>query len=363
MKEEGNCLLFISTMLFKYCWIKLIVLEIFHSINQIVCKDSLNQDNPVCYEYLVSGTKYNVPDQQLNASSNFDTAKWGRLNTVYVKGEHIGGWQADNTKPPHYIEVRFNELSIIHAITTQGRNVTGDSATTACYVTKYHVYYKRYDAGKWVNVIEGHGKESMVFEGNNDSNSIRTNKLPRAVQADAVRILINESIGSPSMRFDVLGCPVSQEPEKDNKTSQVSVQVAVGVSVGAAVLGLSVLILIGIYLGRQKPFRSSAATTSIKSDLKMALSNEMSMDTVQEYATVMAGKIESVSPDPTYDNNQGVQCTHQQRSIKEERGYDVVSTPKRQIAKHTQEEQIYDHLDTGVKVPRLDDETYDHVKK
>ncbi|KAL3885064.1 hypothetical protein ACJMK2_025162, partial [Sinanodonta woodiana] len=57
-----------------------------------------------CYEYLVSGTKYNVSDEQLSASSNFDTAKWGRLNTVYVKGEHIGGWQADNIKPPHYIE-------------------------------------------------------------------------------------------------------------------------------------------------------------------------------------------------------------------------------------------------------------------
>ncbi|KAL3885062.1 hypothetical protein ACJMK2_025160, partial [Sinanodonta woodiana] len=169
--------------------------------------------NAVSYEYLVSGTKHNVPDQQLNASSQLGAsfaAKWGRLNTVYVKGEHIGGWEADNTRPPHYIGVRFNELSIIHAIATQGRNVTGDSATTKCYVTKYYVYYRPNETDKWIGVRGGPEQKLMLFEGNNDSNSIRTNKLPSAVQASAVRILVNESIGSPSMRFDVLGCPVSQ---------------------------------------------------------------------------------------------------------------------------------------------------------
>ncbi|KAL3885063.1 hypothetical protein ACJMK2_025161, partial [Sinanodonta woodiana] len=56
--------------------------------------------------------------------------------------------------------VRFNELSIIHAIATQGRNVTGDSTST-CYVTKYYVFYRLYDTVEWVGVSGGPGQELM----------------------------------------------------------------------------------------------------------------------------------------------------------------------------------------------------------
>ncbi|KAL3885175.1 hypothetical protein ACJMK2_025270 [Sinanodonta woodiana] len=454
-------------MLFKYCWIKLLVVEILQSSNWIVCTDFLHQDNLVCYEYLVSGTKYNVPDEQLSASSQYDAlhaAKWGRLNTVYVKGKHIGGWVANNTKPPHYIEVCFNELMIIQAIATQGRNITGDTGRKEHYVTKYHVYYRLDYTSPWAAVIGGRRQKLMVFQGNNDSNCIRINKLPCAVQARVVRIRVNESRKYPSMRFDVLGCPVSQvqlspdcdfedgfcgwkqeydnksvnwqikngatspskllklhdhtrkhedglfayvmsisssdgsrrnrtaqlvtmirrsnikrclhlwysgsyasfglltlyvigcenesetyiakhvrnltqewnhiyvdvsvkdyrliiegtvrsedngylaiddislmkgscsEREKDNKKTEV----LVGVAVGVGVFGLLFLIVIGIYLGRQRTLRSSAATTTIKTELKMALSDEMYMNTVQEYANVMPGNSESVSPDPIY---------------------------------------------------------------
>ncbi|KAL3885150.1 hypothetical protein ACJMK2_025245 [Sinanodonta woodiana] len=82
-----------------------------------------------------------------------------------------------------------------------------------------------------------------MFEGNNDSNSIRTNKLPNAVQASAVRIRVIESIGSPSMRFDVLGCPVSQD--QTCKYSESLKEYFIG---GGVVAGIVMVTLTSIFI-------------------------------------------------------------------------------------------------------------------
>ncbi|KAK3586614.1 hypothetical protein CHS0354_029493 [Potamilus streckersoni] len=159
----------------------------------------------------------------------------------------------------------------------------------------------------------------------------------------------------------------SNEGEKDNKTTGV----LVGVAVGVGVLGLAVLIAIGIYTRRRRRLISSSATTSIQTDHKMAMNveirpgpegNEVYIDTKEEYANFMAGKIEYLSPGPTFGNNQAVQSTRQASLIKDDCEYSVISIPKRNITQGTQEEQTYDHLDMGEKVPNFDDDTYDHVK-
>ncbi|KAK3586615.1 hypothetical protein CHS0354_029494 [Potamilus streckersoni] len=357
----------------KYSWIRLLVLEILMSIKQVVSEDFPNQavaDQRVCNEYLVSGPKYRVSDEQLNASSQISdlhAAKWGRLNMVYVKDEHIGGWAANNgTKLNHYIEVRLNERSNVKAIATQGRNITGDTQTNPQYVKKYQVYYKIEPEMKWESV-KSFGNTTQEFQGNNDSNSILINKLPNTVEATFVRILLLKWQNLPSMRFDVIGCPVSQGGEKDTKTSEI--MVGVGIFVG--VLGLSVVTTIVIFFVRRRRSRSSSAATSNQSDQKMEVSvvyetvskgKEVFIDTRQEYANVIYGKSTSDPADRTDGINQGDQSTHEIKVLYYGYEYAVSSEPKIISEQETQEDVTYDHLDSGERVPIIDI-TYDHVKK
>ncbi|KAK3612133.1 hypothetical protein CHS0354_031206 [Potamilus streckersoni] len=142
----------------------------------------------VCHEYLVSGSR-GVADSQLSASSVFGPGHEARRGRLHVHVEHhpngfklMGGWSALSTDPNPWIQaslaadmelydyygpsislvtafmfiyilhqVRFNWLSLVQGVITQGRHV--DTQTRCCdqWITRYKAEYSL-DGVTWQSV-------------------------------------------------------------------------------------------------------------------------------------------------------------------------------------------------------------------
>ncbi|KAL3885095.1 hypothetical protein ACJMK2_025193 [Sinanodonta woodiana] len=173
------------------------------------------QGSQVCKVFLVSGI-YGVIDEHLSASSEFNpqhAAKYGRINTTFVNGSHIGAWAAKEKKNNQFIEVQLNQLSLIQAIQTQGRNITGDNPANAQYVKSYRMYYHT-NTMTWLSINNSTGNPKL-FPGNNDQNSIKVNQLDCPIEAQYIRINPWEYEGHPSMRFDLTGCLLTEKSTTD----------------------------------------------------------------------------------------------------------------------------------------------------
>ncbi|KAK3590761.1 hypothetical protein CHS0354_017275 [Potamilus streckersoni] len=168
----------------------------------------------ICSQHLVSGPQ-GVADDQLSASSEWDPLhgpRWARLNTVFVSRSHIGGWAAKVNDRYQYIQVKFNRVSIVHGIVTQGRSVVND--TCKQYVKSFKVFHSM-DGRSWTPVKERNG-EDKVFRGNSDQETIETNYFPCPVLANFIRInpqTWNEHI---TLRFDVLGHHKYSDPKRSH---------------------------------------------------------------------------------------------------------------------------------------------------
>ncbi|KAL3885082.1 hypothetical protein ACJMK2_025180, partial [Sinanodonta woodiana] len=119
----------------------------------------------ICNVFLVSGI-HGVPDEYLSASSEFDAqhaAKYGRINTTFVNGSHFGAWAAKNSTKNEFIQVQLKRLSLIQAIQTQGRNITGDDPGNAQHVTNYHISYGT-NSTTWISLNDstGHPKRTPL---------------------------------------------------------------------------------------------------------------------------------------------------------------------------------------------------------
>ncbi|KAL3885078.1 hypothetical protein ACJMK2_025183, partial [Sinanodonta woodiana] len=165
----------------------------------------------VCNVFLVTGI-YGVPDEYLSASSEYNAhhaAKYGRINTAYVKGSNIGAWAAGFNRNNEFIQVQLNQLSLIQAIQTQGKNGTGDPSLSNQYVKSYYVSYRKNNTS-WLYIMDSTGNKKL-FPGNNDQNSIKANQLECPLEAQYIRINVWEYEEYPSMRFDLTGCLLTED--------------------------------------------------------------------------------------------------------------------------------------------------------
>ncbi|KAL3885160.1 hypothetical protein ACJMK2_025255 [Sinanodonta woodiana] len=188
-------------------WILLI--EMFNSKD--ISSTVPEQGSQICNVFLVTGL-YGVPDDHLSASTEYNyqhAAKYGRINTTFVNGLHIGAWAARFNSKNEYIQVQLKQLSLIQAIQTQGRNITGDHPTLTQYVKRYHISY-RTNMTTWLSINDSTGNPKL-FPGNNDQNSIKVNNLDCPLEAQYIRINPWEYEQHPSMRFDLTGCLLSEE--------------------------------------------------------------------------------------------------------------------------------------------------------
>ncbi|KAL3885088.1 hypothetical protein ACJMK2_025186, partial [Sinanodonta woodiana] len=164
----------------------------------------------ICNVFLVSGI-HGVPDEYLSASSEFDAqhaAKYGRINTTFVNGSHFGAWAAKNSTKNEFIQMQLKRLSLIQAIQTQGRNITGDDPGNAQHVTNYHISYGT-NSTTWISLNDSTGHPKL-FPGNNNQNSIKVNQLECPLEAQYIRINASEYKVHPSMRFDLTGCLLTE---------------------------------------------------------------------------------------------------------------------------------------------------------
>ncbi|KAL3885093.1 hypothetical protein ACJMK2_025191, partial [Sinanodonta woodiana] len=164
----------------------------------------------VCNVFLVTGI-YGVPEEHLSASSVYNAqhaAKFGRINTTYVYGSNIGAWAAGFNRKNEFIQVQLNQLSLIQAIHTQGRNGTGDPSFSNQYVKSYYVSYRHNK--NWL-YIKDSKEQIKLFSGNNDQNSIKANQLECPLEAQYIRINVWEYEEYPSLRFDLTGCLLTEE--------------------------------------------------------------------------------------------------------------------------------------------------------
>ncbi|KAK3583997.1 hypothetical protein CHS0354_034901, partial [Potamilus streckersoni] len=164
----------------------------------------------ICNVFLVSGI-HGVPDEHLSASSEYDeqhAAKYGRINTRYVHGIHIGAWAAGVASKEEFIQVKLKQRSLIQAVQTQGRNITGEKPAYQQYVKRYKVSYSA-NSKEWLFINNTKGNHK-IFLGNNDQDSIKTNLLECPFEASYIRIHTWEFHEYPSMRFDLIGCLLTE---------------------------------------------------------------------------------------------------------------------------------------------------------
>ncbi|KAL5016809.1 hypothetical protein ScPMuIL_006398 [Solemya velum] len=144
-----------------------------------------------------------VIDDKITASSIYN--RWGmgkpanaRLLTPYKQSVQHGGWLP--TEPDNqYIQVEFNDVKLITAVSTQGRATIDQQ-----WVTHYSVQHST-DGVYWTRVQKTDGKP-MIFEGNEDQDTVVTNEFASPFDAKFVRINPEQWFGSVAMRFGVSGC-------------------------------------------------------------------------------------------------------------------------------------------------------------
>ncbi|KXJ11901.1 Neuropilin-2 [Exaiptasia diaphana] len=139
-----------------------------------------------------------ISDSQITASSwrgNDYPPEKGRLNNASPKV-----WLSRYVRNGEYIQVDLLRPTFVTMVATQGR------PRTIQWITKYSLSYSS-DNHKW---NEYEGDCAKIFPGNNDANTIVTNKLEVPIKARFLRLVIKEFHIYPSMRMEIYGC------EKEN---------------------------------------------------------------------------------------------------------------------------------------------------
>ncbi|XP_060081457.1 uncharacterized protein LOC132560797 [Ylistrum balloti] len=170
-----------------------------------------------CEERLISGSDV-IGNDSFSASSS-----WTGLTGVYfgperakitsgpeyVNGQLMsGGWRSARDDLGQFIQVKLDKVSQITGIVTKGRGVSsGDTAKDV--VTRYRVLYST-DGKSFVP----YGDDTVLdkfFSGNTNTCSEKVNWFSCPFAALYVRINPIDWKDHIGLRFDVLGCPASEE--------------------------------------------------------------------------------------------------------------------------------------------------------
>ncbi|XP_031566311.1 EGF-like repeat and discoidin I-like domain-containing protein 3 isoform X2 [Actinia tenebrosa] len=143
-----------------------------------------------------------VLNAELTASSIHSAlyaAHFGRLNLVKTKANY-GAWCAKVSNAKQWIQIEFNEPTVVTKIATQGRQ------DVAHWVKSYNLEYS-YNAQHWA--VYKHNSVRVVFPGNFDQHTIREHHIFPAIYARFLRVRPLTWHGFLCMRFEVYGCAVN----------------------------------------------------------------------------------------------------------------------------------------------------------
>ncbi|KAK3700598.1 hypothetical protein QZH41_010513 [Actinostola sp. cb2023] len=148
-----------------------------------------------------------IPSASLTASSVWDanhSADRGRLNTK-AGGGKTGAWSARYNDQGQYYQVDFGKAVKITKLFTQGRHDTNQ------WVTKYWLSYSQ-DNGVYKPLVYEKEKGKEIFVGNNDRNTVKSNKLKVPIFARYLRVHPWSWSGHISMRVEFYGCAKGFNP-------------------------------------------------------------------------------------------------------------------------------------------------------
>ncbi|XP_033109082.1 SCO-spondin-like [Anneissia japonica] len=149
-----------------------------------------------------------IPSDQLTVSSVYNDHTWygadrGRLNAEEENAGY-GGWSAKANDSNPWIQADLGILNEVTGVITQGSNDWNE------WVTSYEVHHS-VDNTNFQPVTEGSG-QTAVFTGNSDQNTAVTNMFHTGVFARYIRIHPTDWNEHISLRFEVLGCPDTEQP-------------------------------------------------------------------------------------------------------------------------------------------------------
>ena len=107
----------------------------------------------------------------------------------------VGTWAAKERDQNQWIQADLQTMHRILSVTTQGRYSRHNQ-----WVTSYYVSYS-HDGTMWETI-------STPFEGNDDTDTKKTNLLPDDIVARYIRLLPISWNTHVCMRFDVTGCAI-----------------------------------------------------------------------------------------------------------------------------------------------------------
>ncbi|CAH1788463.1 unnamed protein product, partial [Owenia fusiformis] len=146
-------------------------------------------------------------DSQITASSEFDyrySAPRGRINTE-PEDDLAGAWVPRFNEPGQWIQVDFEEPTLISGVVTQGREDQPQ------WVQSFIVLISE-DGVNFTPYTDYPGELAKIFPGNTDQNTLVKNPFNRNIIAQVIRIQPVTWEDAIAIRFNVLGCAEKTTP-------------------------------------------------------------------------------------------------------------------------------------------------------
>ncbi|XP_013420821.1 lactadherin [Lingula anatina] len=169
-----------------------------------------------CSELLVSG-KHPIPDSSITASTSYPHTNSAcclnhfphrsRINLVTDKNGN-GGWSSLTQDDKQWLQFDLGFSRKITGVITKGREGYS-SAGKGQYVTAYRLYYG--NATDDMAMFVDNDFQPVIFDGNWDTVTPQMRDLDPPIYARYVRINPVKWNAHPSMRADLLGCPLTKD--------------------------------------------------------------------------------------------------------------------------------------------------------
>ncbi|XP_072041180.1 discoidin domain-containing receptor A-like [Amphiura filiformis] len=149
-----------------------------------------------------------IPNNQLAASSVYgdDPLTYGPQNARLNLNLGGGAWCPDSVRPEstggyEYLEISLLNMTMVTAVSMQGR---WDYGLGREYVRKFRLEYTT-NGGSWSRYADQNLE--TVFDGNSDTQTIKTVDLSPAIIATKLRIVpVVEKVTTECMRIELFGC-------------------------------------------------------------------------------------------------------------------------------------------------------------
>ncbi|XP_049828214.1 discoidin domain-containing receptor 2-like [Schistocerca gregaria] len=146
-----------------------------------------------------------IADEDISASSSFDSGNVGPQNGRVRTERHGGAWcpkQQATMEPKEWLEVDLRQVHLVTAAETQGRFGNGEGQE---FAEAYMLEYWRPRLGKWIRYRDHSGKE--VLKGNTNTYLESKQQLEPAIWASRVRFLpYSYHRRTVCMRVELYGC-------------------------------------------------------------------------------------------------------------------------------------------------------------